>query len=140
MSDQKEKDYFIQGADYASKPLDYPLDENQKKLAALTMAVNAAMIQLVLEGSFDPREQMHFMSHLAEFADKAFHDEEITFPDAPPMKLNSKLGTMFYEAAEKALKEGRKVHQEVRDAAQKFIQNQPEEQGDPDLSPKRTLN
>lgn len=114
---------FIEGkVDFGKVEPDFPMTEDQRQIAALTMATNCALVQLVLEGSIEPEQQMHFMSHLQDFAERIYGGESITFESNKDqtLQLNSKAGTLFYEAAMEALKNGHKNFKQLSELGRKI--------------------
>lgn len=102
--------------DFGKEPTDFPLDPNQKKLAAIAMGVQAAIIQFILEGLIPLSEQLHFMTHLQDFTARIYSGESLKFDGTgQTLQINSKAGTLFYQAAEEALENGHKNYEKLKE-------------------------
>lgn len=100
--------------------------DSERKLGALTMGANLALIQFVTEGILPAEQQAHFMMHLQDFAARLYSGENVALPDAEVIDLNtgkeainqtfsvdSKLGEVYIAAAELALTDGRMKRSET---------------------------
>jgi len=108
---------FMEAAiDYGKKPLEAPLTEEQKKLAALGMAINATIVQFVLEGILPEGEQMHFMMHLGDFAERLYKGELLKMPGTQQtMSVNSEAGRLYALAAEQELNHGHETFLKLKE-------------------------
>lgn len=138
MNDDNDIKKFLEGkVDFGVTPAEYPLTDEQRKLAAFGMAFNAAVIQFILEGVIPEDQQLHFIGHLQDFVNRLYKGESLTFPGVPQtLQLNSKSGNLFYEAAERALVEGSKAFDQIKEFTK--LMNEDREQTnkvpDPDAS------
>lgn len=122
--DQKRINEFMQNkADYGEVPADYVLTEDQKRLAALAMGINAAVVQFILEGFIPIDEQIHFMGHLHDFTNRIYNGEALKMPSTTQtLNINAKSGTLFFEAAEDALKNGTENFHKLRELGAKLAE------------------
>lgn len=101
--------------DYGKKPLETPLTDTEKKLAAITMATNAAIIQFVNEGILPFEHQGHFFSHLADFAVRIYSGEPLSLPNTTQtLDVNSDAGRLYARSAEDELVNGHKKFEEMQ--------------------------
>lgn len=133
--------------DFGATPLEYELTPEQKKIAAMGMAVNATVIQLISEGIFPLEHQIHFMGHLQDFMDRIYKGESLRLPNvSQTLQVNSKAGNLFYEAANVAFEKGSESFQHMKDISQEMVKamqdgDEPSaENSNPDLAKNRTLN
>jgi hypothetical protein len=112
MSDKfKEEieEFYKRSADFGKEPLAEPLTDVERKQATLAMAVNAALIQFVLEGLLSPADQLHFMVHVSDFSERLYKGEEIKFPGAEQtMSVNSRAGWLYNAATDESFRNGSK--------------------------------
>jgi len=114
--DKKREDFMTGNVDYGRVALETPLTDEEKKMAAFGMAINAALIQFILEGIIPIEHQIHFMVHVQDFAAKLYAGEEVRFPDVKQtLALNSEAGRMYAMAAEDALNNGTKNFDKIRE-------------------------
>lgn len=101
--------------DFGKEPASKVLTDDQKKLAALSMAMNAAVIQFILEGIIPLDQQLHFMSHLQDFAARIYGGEDFRMEGVThTLQVNSKAGNLFYDAVEDALKNGHENYLKIK--------------------------
>lgn len=114
--DKEEIKSFNTGEfDFGLVPADRELNEHEKRLASVTMAVNAAIVQFVIEGIIPFEEQVHFMGHLQDFISRIYRGDAVKLPGtAQTLALNSKAGNIFYEAAINALEHGEENFQKLQ--------------------------
>ncbi len=149
MSDDNKKpsdvsDFMSNRFDFGTKPADIELNDWQKKLAALAMGMNAALVQFILEGIIPNAEQIHFMGHLQDFTARIYAGESVKMPSTgQTLQINSKAGNLFYTAAEEALANGRKNIEELKRLSQELREQQAEGKSEqnPNVStPKTTVH
>lgn len=130
--------------DFGKLPPDFEMTVEQKKLAVLAMAINAAIVQFINEGLFPHGQQLHFMGHLQDFANRLNNGESVNMPHTKQtLQVNSKAGTLFYQATENALVEGSANFSKIQEFSKEVLARQEtsdEPEGDPDLSKSRILN
>lgn len=103
----KRMAFYDDKEDFGSLPADRVLTTEERKISALLMATNAAMIQFTLEGLFDPKEAMHFMAHLQDFANRLYKGDSVKFSEAfHTLKVDSQAGQLFANSGEDALVNG----------------------------------
>lgn len=130
------KDFMENRVDFGTKPLEYPLTDDQKKLAAFAMALNASIVQFINEGLFPESQQMHFMGHLQDFMARLHAGEGVKMPNtSQTLQVNSKAGTLFFEASNDAFANGSKNWQEIQQEVRTKLA-----EVNSDMSPKRILN
>lgn len=136
------EDFMLNRSDFGEKPLDYPLSSDEKKIAVMGMAVNATIVQLINEGLFPSEQQIHFMGHLQDFMDRMYNGEGIKLPNTQQtLQINSKAGTLYFEAMNHAFTNGSKNFSELKRLSEEKLNKLiGEESGDVDLSPNRILN
>ncbi len=106
------------GTDVGKMPATRVLTDDERKQVSFTMALNAALIQFVAEGLFDPSQQVHFMMHLQDFAARLYAGESVEFKGFPQTFLiDSKAGEVYLQASETALKSGRMEHKAPAEAS-----------------------
>lgn len=114
----KIRDFMENKKDYGKEPLDEPLTVEQKKVAALSMGMNAAVIQFILEGHLKQEEQLHFMMHVQDFTARLYSGEEINFDGVTQtLSLNSVAGKLYAEAGEEALLHGHENFNKIKELA-----------------------
>lgn len=116
MKKEDIKAFMENAKDFGLEPASSVLEEWQKKVAALSMGMNAAIVQLILEGSIKPEEQVHFMLHMQDFTARIFAGEKLKLPSTgQTLDINSKAGNLFFEAGEDALVNGSKNYARIKD-------------------------
>lgn len=138
----KVQNFYESGEDFGKKPLDAPLTDEQKKVGAMAMAMNAAVVQLVLEGVLAPEEQLHFMLHFNDFAERIYGGEEIQMlGTVQTFAVNSEAGKLYAEATEEALKNGHKNYVKIKQRQQEYLERKSAAEqtnnleGDPNVKP-----
>lgn len=133
--------------DYGVKPIDKPLEEQQRKLVALAMAVNAAVIQFVNEGILEPAQQIHFMMHVQDFANQLIDGGKLRLENTPQtLAVDSAAGRLYHTATEIAFKHGSENFARLKELGrQQAMQNNdanfdPETNGDANVGSKTTLH
>lgn len=102
--------------DFGLEPPDTPLTEEEKKLAALTMGMNAAVVQFISEGIIPAEQQGHFMMHLQDFTALIYAGEKLNIDGTnQTLALNSVLGRLFSTAAAEALINGHKNFERIKE-------------------------
>ncbi len=137
------KDFMSNRFDFGTKPSDIELNDWQKKMAALAMGMNAALVQFILEGIIPHAEQIHFMGHLQDYTARIYAGESIKLPGTDQtLQINSKAGNLFYTAAEEALANGRKNFEELKKLSQELRAQQVDEntEQNPNVQPKITVH
>lgn len=130
MSDEKKleddvREFLNTKKDFGLEPSDTVLTDEQKKLSILSMALNATLVQFVLEGLFLPEQQLHFMGHLQDFANRLYNGESIKLPQtSQTLQINSKAGTLFYNATNIAFTSGSENFAAIKRAMQEVQQQQ----------------
>lgn len=105
--------------DFGNSPPSYELSIDQKKLAALAMAIQATVVQFVNEGLFDPTQQVHFMGHLQDFINRLYIGETMNLPNTKQtLQINSKVGNLFFEATNGAFTEGSARWAKIKEMSQ----------------------
>lgn len=109
---------FLEGStDFGKQPATEVLEEWQKKIAALSMGMNAALVQFILEGIIPPEEQMHFIMHLHDFIGRIYSGEAIQLPyTRQTLDINSKAGNLFYKASEDSISNGHENYLRIKEA------------------------
>lgn len=103
--------------DFGLVPLSEPMSDADRKVASMLMATNAALMQLILEGVMPPAEQLHFMIHLQEFANRIYKGEAVKLPTvAQTLAVDSIGGKMFLGSANVALTDGVNNANRIREA------------------------
>jgi hypothetical protein len=123
MSDTKQKiKQFMKdqldpiGGDYGLRALNTPLTEEQRKIASMGMAFNAALVQFVLEGIIPFEQQGHFMGHLADFAERIYRGEKVKLPyTTQTLAVDSEAGRLYAEAAIDELENGHKNYMKMKE-------------------------
>lgn len=137
---EKELENFVKNVtDFGTTPSDVELTPEQKKLSTISMAVQATIVQFINEGLIPIDQQLHFMGHLQDFANRIYNGESIKLPNTQQtLQINSKAGTLFHAVTENALVNGSANFSELKRVSQEYAQLQ--EQGQTEQSGKRTLN
>lgn len=140
----KRMAFYDDKEDFGSLPADRVLTTEERKVAAILMAVNAAMIQFTLEGLFEPSQSMHFMAHLQDFANRLYKGDSVKFSEAfHTLKVDSQAGQLFAASGEDALVNGSanlaKYKSAVNELAQQ-VQSAETKEGEDDLGNKPTLH
>lgn len=131
MSPEDVKAFMRGEYDFGERPATVALSEDQKKLAALGMAVNATLVQFIQEGIIPYDQQIHFMGHLQDFANRLYNGESIKMPDTrQTLQVNSQGGNLFYEASLDALTQGSANWEKIKDLGRKAHEEQ-QAQGQP---------
>lgn len=139
MDREKIKQFMDGQADFGLLPSDGPLTEDQKRLSALGMAMNAAVVQFINEGLFPIEEQLHFMGHLQDFAARIYRGESLKLPNTnQTLQINSKAGNTFYEASVDALDNGVENFAKMKELSRKMAEAM--EQGDPNVREQSAVN
>jgi hypothetical protein len=113
-SDKDMKDFIANVVDFGKEPATAVLTEAEKRFAALCMAVNAAIVQFINEGVIPIEEQMHFMQHLQDFAERLYRGESLKLPNTgQTLQINSKSGNMFFAAGFEATENGHKNYVKI---------------------------
>lgn len=127
--DDNIKDFMEGKIDFGKVPAEYPLTDEQRKLAAFSMGINGAIVQFITEGLIPAEQQLHFVGHLQDFINRLYNGESLSFPGVTQtLQVNSKAGNMFYEAAESALKEGTDTFNKITEFTKKVNDFQREQQ------------
>lgn len=123
MKTEDMRQFMDRKFDFGKAPVDYPLTEDQKQISVLAMAINAAIVQLILEGLFPADEQLHLMGHLQDFANRLYNGESILMPGTgQTLQVNSKAGNLFYEASIEAFKNGTQNFEKVKQVAKELAE------------------
>lgn len=118
--------------DFGEKPADRELTPSEKQIAAMSMGINAAIVQFVLEGFIPYAEQVHFMGHLQDFTSRIYRGEAVKMPGTTQtLKLDSKAGNLFLDAAINALEHGEENFKKLNEWAKELKQRQAEGNDDP---------
>lgn len=126
------KNFNLGNFDFGEKPADYELSPDQKRIAAMSMGINAAIVQFVLEGYIPYDQQVHFMGHLQDFTSRIYRGESVKMPGTKQtLKLDSKAGTLFLEAAINALEHGEENFKKLNEWAKELEQRKAEGNDDP---------
>lgn len=114
--DRKMFEDFLQNKDLGKVELTTPLTVDERKLTAIVMGMQMAILQFVKEGLIEPKEQIHFMLHLNEYANMIYEGKEIIV-NGQTMNLTSKLSKVFLDSANISLTDGKKAFDRVRELA-----------------------
>lgn len=147
MSDLKtlREQFYDKTVDLGSLPPAEPLTDGDKKLAAITMAINAALIQFIAEGVIENGQQIHFMAHLQDFTARIYGGEEVRLNNTPhTLKVDSLVGTLFAKAAEDAFIHGHENYlsfkKAVDEASAQTAQDNQDNEGVPFVQSKPTVH
>lgn len=139
-----KEDYmeFMKGSrDFGLVDLPEPLPEDQRKLAAFVMAVQATLVQLILEGVFNPAEQIHFMSHLQDFTARLYSGEGVKLEGVKQtLKVNSEAGKLFLSATEDAFINGHENFLEIKRISKQIVEEAEQNKEQENVSTKPTLH
>lgn len=125
--------------DYGEKPASVELTAEQKKLSVTGMALQAAVVQFIHEGLFSRDQQVHFMLHLQDFAERIYRGDKIKLPGThQTLNVNSESGVLFYQAMEEALANGHKNFTRLNAEARELMAQRAEEESDDMLDAKNT--
>lgn len=136
---------FLKDKDLGLEPIKVPLTEAENKLVSIVIGMQIAVLQFVKEGIIPPKEQVHFMLHLNDFASRIYQGEEIKV-NGQTMNLTSQLSGIFRDSVDISLAQGKRVFAELKAAAEGDDKqtNKVEFDGDTvmpgDLDKTRTLN
>jgi hypothetical protein len=134
------EDFMDNIKDFGKEPAERALTENEKKLAALAMGMNAAIVQFINEGIIPLEEQIHFMLHLQDFTARIYNGEDLKIPRTnQTLQINSKAGNLFLEAAEEALINGHKNYKSINEKL-KALEPNIEKEHENVTEDKRTLH
>lgn len=110
-------EFMDNNEDYGALPITEPIAPEDRKLAAIMMGMNAALTQMIIEGTIPSGELLHFMIHFQEFSNRLYEGEAITLRDVPQtLKVDSIGGKMFVDSANVALTTGVKNANNIRKA------------------------
>lgn len=116
MTIEELKSAHADGRDLGKEPSSRALTEVERKLIASSMAVNASIVQFMLEGIVPAEEQVHFMIHYADFLARLYAGEDVKINGIPStFSVDSKAGELYLEAVEEALKHGKLPEQHAAD-------------------------
>lgn len=112
------KDEFMEliqsDVDLGKEPTKVVFTKAEEELIAFAQAVQAGMIQFVLEGIIPSSEQAHFIIHLQDFMARLYAGENISFDGIKQsFSVNSRNGELFLGAVREAFKNGRVEHKET---------------------------
>jgi hypothetical protein len=127
-SENDMKDFMTNVKDFGKEPATRELTDSEKRFAAISMAVNATVVQFINEGILPIGEQMHFMQHLQDFAERLYRGESLKLANTgQTLQINSKSGNMFFDAGTEAVENGHKnyvkINNLMRDLASKVQQD-----------------
>lgn len=121
MTDEEKNkiENFMENAkDFGKEPPSRPLTDEEKKLASLSMGMNAAVIQFIIEGVIPHEEQLHFMMHVQDFTARLYAGEELRFDTvSQTLSINSVAGELYATAANEALINGHKNYNRIKELA-----------------------
>lgn len=125
--------------DYGEKPASVELTPEQKKLSVIGMALQAAIVQFIHEGLFPRDQQVHFMLHLQDFAERLHRGGKLKLPGThQTLNVDSESGVLFYQALEEALENGHKNFTRLNEEARQVIAQRAEEESEDLLEAKNT--
>lgn len=135
--------FYDNKEDFGIQPAERVLTEAEKQISVYNMALNAAIATLISEGAFPPGQQVHLMVHLQDFVQRLYQGETVRLPGVfHTLKLDSRIGTLFADAAKDALSHGTETFKEfqkaVREAQDKAEQDNNE--GAQSNEPTRTFH
>lgn len=127
MPDDKSKptieDFMDNLKDFGKEPLETPLTEQERRLATVAMAYNAAIIQLSNEGIIPPGQEIHFQMHAMDFINRLWNGEAINFPNTPQtLKVDSQTGKLYADASEQYLTRGTEFYKNIRNILQEVVE------------------
>lgn len=136
------EEFMTNRFDFGERSADVELTDDQKRLAAIAMAINATIVQLINEGYFQPDQQIHFMGHLQDFMDRIYHGEGVKMPNTDQtLQVNSKAGNLFFTAMSNAFENGSAHFAEIKRVSQEMVKKMQEEnQADPVSDRPKYLN
>lgn len=134
-------DEFRSGVDFGDKPLKAPMSDLERKIASIAMAIQATMIQLIIENAFDEKQQVHFMVHLQDFMQRLYDGEALNFPDvSQTLKVDSGSGSLFLDAVNEGIKHGHEKFMAIQEEGKRMVAAQQTEQDNGNAEPKHTLH
>lgn len=126
MSNEDIRNFNQNSIDYGAVPLDVALTSEQKKIATLSMALNATLVQFINEGLFSPDQMIHFIGHLQDFTQRIYEGENLQIPNThQTLQINSKAGMLFAEATESAFLHGKETFIKIKAAMDAATKAQP---------------
>lgn len=125
MNKETARRFMAGEGDFGLEAPTTPLSEAEQRLAALSMAFNAALVQFISEGIIPYEQQVHFMGHLQDFANRLYRGEALKLDGTvQTLKVNSAAGNLFFEAAVDALENGTANYNKMKELTRKFAEDQ----------------